>query len=160
VTNVVLHGTNQTEWSTEWNVLPLFSNAHSVSNKSRFRIAAGTTEADAGAHLLTAILTDSGTGVNATQAVVLAVTGNGGGITNETYSILSFNSTNLVVAGRTGRVFVAYGTTNLGMGVGEANWAWQGTAITNADGADMRLELPELPDPRLFFYGVKVRAAP
>jgi hypothetical protein len=160
VTNVVLHGTNQTEWSTEWEAAPLFSNLHSVSNKSRFRIAAGTTEADAGAHTLTAVLTDPTTGVKTTNAVVLTVAGSGGA-TNEVYPILSFDITNhLVISGKVGRVFIPFGTTNLTMGAEESNWVWQGAAVTNTDGADVMLAITNTPDPRLFFYGVKVRPAP
>ena len=160
VTNVVLHGTNLTEWTTEWSAQPLFSNLHSVSNKSRFRIAAGTVEADAGDHTLTAVLTDSATGVKTTNFVVLAVTGSGG-FTNEVYPILSFDITNhLVVSGKAGRVYVPFGTTNLTMGVAESNWTWQGAAVTNLDGSDVMLAITNTPDPRLFFYGVKVRAAP
>ncbi len=160
VDNVVLHGTNQTEWSTEWTAHPLFFNTPSLSHKSRFRIAAGTTEADAGAHTLTAVLTDSGTGVTTTNAVVLTVTGSGGG-TNEVYPILSFNFTNhLVISGRVGRVYIPFGTTNLTMGVAESTWSWQGTAVTNTDGLDVTLVLPNTPDPHLFFYGVRIRPAP
>lgn len=159
VTNVVLHGTN-TEWTTEWVAQPLFGNPGSVSNKSRFRIAAGTLESDAGDHVLTAWLTDLGTGVTASNIVVLSVTGGGGDITNEVYPILSFGLTNVVVSGRVGRVFTAFGTTNLAEGVGEPNWTWEGSARTNTDGADMNLEVPAAPDPRLFFYGIRVRAAP
>ena len=160
VTNVVLHGTNLTEWSTAWTPAPLFANGHSVSNKSRYRVGDGTTEADAGPHTLTAVLTDLGTGIRSTQEVVIVVTGSGG-VTNETYAIVSFDITNhVVVQGQAGRVYIPFGTTNLTLGAEESNWVWQGPAVTNVDGLDMTLELTNTPHPRLFFYGVKVREAP
>ena len=157
-TNVVLHNSGS-NWTTAWGVQPLFSNAHSVSNKSRFRILAGTTPADAGAHTLTAVLTDSGTGVQVTNVLVLTVTSSGGGgdLTNELYEILLNTLTNLVVNGRTGRVFQVVGKTNLV----STHWSWQGASVTNTDGANVQLDLPAtnvLPPP--FYYGVKVRAAP
>ena len=161
VTNVVLHGAG-TNWTTEWQAAPPFANPCTVSNKSRFRIGTGTVEADAGSHALTAVLTDAGTGVQTTGAVVLAVTGTGGGdLTNETYFIVAYDITNhVVVSGRVGRVYVPYGTTNLTLGAESSNWTWQGAAVTNTDGTDVLLEVPVVPDPRLFFYGVRVRAAP
>ena len=79
-----------------------------------------------------------------------------GDLTNEVYSILSFQPTQLVVGGKSGRVFWAFGTTNLAA----TNDLWQGTPVTNVDGADLALDITNAPDPRLFFYGVKVRAAP
>lgn len=156
VTNVVLHGTNRSDWKTEWMAEPTFSNLHSVSNKSRFRIADGTTEADVGAHVLTAVLTDSGTGVRATNAATIWVASGGGNLTNEVYAIVSFSPTQLVVGGKSGRVFRAFGTTNLAA----TNGFWLGPEITNASGADQALDVTHAPDPRQFFYGVKVRAAP
>ena len=160
VTNVVLHGTNLTEWSMTWTPEPLFATGHTLSNKTRYRVGNGTTEADAGPHTLTAVLTDLGTGVRSTQAVVIVVTGSGG-VTNESYAIVSFDITNHVaVQGRAGRVYTPFGTTNLTLGAGEGNWVWQGAAVTNTDGSDVILDIPALPDSRLFFYGVKVRAAP
>ncbi len=160
VTNVVLHG-GGTDWTTEWTAAPAFAHAPTTTNKTRFLINTGTTEADAGPHALTAVLTDSGTGVRTTNAVLLTVTGSGGSpATNEIYGITSFGPTNLVVSGKVGRVFIPFGLADLTAGADESNWVWRGTAITNADGSDVTLELPELPDPRLFFYGVKVREAP
>jgi hypothetical protein len=160
VENVVLHGTNLTEWTTAWTADPLFANLHTVSNKSRFRIGTGTREADAGEHWLTARLTDLGTGITATSAVVLVVSVSGGG-SGEVYPILVFDiHSHLVVSGRAGRVYQPFGTTNLNLGAGEAAWTWRGTAVTNTAGGDVHLELPALPDPRLFFYGVQVRPAP
>lgn len=155
VTNVALHGVG-TNWTTAWSAAPAFFHAPSVSDKRRFRIADGTEEADVGAHALTAVLTDSGTGVRTTNAVTIVVTSGGGDITNEIYPILSFQPTQLVVGGKSGRVFWAFGTTNLAA----TNGLWQGTPVTNVDGADLALEITNTPDPRLFFYGVKVRAAP
>ena len=155
VTNVALHG-GGTNWTTAWSADPAFFHAPSVSDKRRFRIAGGTEEADVGAHALTAVLTDSGTGVRTTNAVTITVTSAGGDLTNEVYSILSFQPTQLVVGGKSGRVFWAFGTTNLSA----TNGFWQGTPVTNVDGADLVLDITNAPDPRLFFYGVKVRAAP
>ena len=155
VTNVALHG-GGTNWTTAWSADPAFFHAPSVSDKRRFRIAGGTEEADVGAHALTSVLTDSGTGVRTTNAVTITVTSAGGDLTNEVYSILSFQPTQLVVGGKSGRVFWAFGTTNLSA----TNGFWQGTPVTNVDGADLVLDITNAPDPRLFFYGVKVRAAP
>ena len=158
VTNVVLHG-GGTNWTTAWEVQPLFANGHTVSNKSQYRVGGGTTAGDIGAHAVTAVLTDSGTGVKTTQAVVLAVSGSGGGgdLTNEVYLITMSASTRITVNGQTGRVFQAVGKTNLV----STNWFWLGPAMTNTDGADVQLELPGTNGvPLPVFYGVKVRAAP
>ena len=154
-TNVVLHG-GGTDWDNEWSLAPLFENTPSMNQRNRYRILSGTTLADVGPHTVTAVLTDRGTGVTTTNEVVLVVTGGGGGLTNEVYEIVSCSATNVVVNGRTGRVFRVFGTTNLML----AQWSWQGPPVTNADGADLALEITNAPDPRLFFYGVKVRAAP
>lgn len=161
VTNVVLHGTNLSEWTTAWNPQPLFANGHTVSNKSRYRVGGGTTEADVGTHELTAVLTDLGTGVTTTNLVAILVISSGGGdITNEVYPILAFNLTNLVVSGKAARVFMPFGLTNLARGVAATNWHWQGSAVTNTDGADVTLDLPAAPEPPLYFYGVKITPAP
>ncbi len=162
VANVVLHGTNLTQWTTEWTAQPLFVNPPSVSHKSWFRIGTGTREADAGDHWLTARLTDSGTGVTATNAVLLTVvSAGGGGITGEVYAIHAFDITNRVeVNGHPGRVYQVFGTTNLNLGAGEGDWTWQGPVFTNLDGADVQMDLPNTPHPRLFFYGVRIREAP
>lgn len=155
VTNVALHGAG-TNWTTAWSAVPAFFHVPSVSDKRRFRIKDGTEESDVGDHALTAVLTDLGTGVRATNAVTITVTSDGGDLTNEVYSILSFQPTQLVVGGKSGRVFWAFGTTNLAA----TNGFWQGTPVTNVDGADLALEITNAPDPRQFFYGVKVRPAP
>ena len=155
VTNVALHGVG-TNWTTAWSSDPAFFHVPSVSDKRRFRIADGTEESDIGSHILTSVLTDSGTGVRSTNAVTITVTSGGGDLTNEVYSILSFQPTQLVVGGKSGRVFWAFGTTNLAA----TNGFWQGTPVTNVDGADLALDITNAPNPRLFFYGVKVRAAP
>ena len=155
VTNVTLHA-GGTNWTTDWNAEPAFANPPTTSDKRRFLINTGTTEADVGAHVLRAVLTDSGTGVCATNAATIWVTSGGGGITGEVYSILSFSSTQLVVGGKSGRVFRAFGTANLAASDG----FWLGPEITNVDGAELALDVTNTPDPRLFFYGVKVREAP
>ncbi len=159
VTNVVLHNSG-IHWTTAWLVEPLFSTAPTVSSPNRFRIGKGTTVVDVGEHWLTAVLTDSGTGVRVTNVLVLTVTGSSGGgdITNEVYEILSTSTiTNLIINGQTGRVFQAVGKTNLA----SSNWFWLGSAVTNTGGAEVQLDLPGtngVPFP--IFYGVKVRAAP
>ena len=155
VTNVTLHA-GGTNWTTDWSADPAFANPPTTSDKRRFLINTGTTAADVGAHVLTAVVTDAGTGVRATNAATIWVTSGGGDVTNEVYSILSFNPTQLVVGGKSGRVFQAFGTTNLAA----TNGFWQGPEITNVDGSDLPMEITNAPDPRLFFYGVKVRAAP
>ena len=159
VSNMVLHGSG-TEWTTAWIVQPPFAHVHSLSNRSQYRIGTGTTEADAGEHTVTAVATDSGTGVTTTRSVVLTVTGSGG-VENEVYPILSFDlADHLVVSGKAGRVYLPFGTTNLTMGAEETHWFWQGPPVTNTDGAEVTLAISNTPHPRLFFYGVKVRAAP
>ncbi len=162
VTNVVLHGTNLTDWTTTWTAQPQFANSTTLSNKSRFRIGTGTTEADVGTHVLSAALRDLGTGVVATNEVVLVVVSGGGGpITNETYPIMSFDIANrVVVSGKAGRVYVPFGITNLNLGTAEAGWTWRGEAVTNLDGGDVVLSLTNTPDPRLFFFGVRIHEAP
>lgn len=153
-TNVVLHG-GGTDWDNEWSIAPLFENTPSMNQRNRYRILSGTTPADVGSHTVTAVLTDQGTGVTTTNEVVLVVAG-GGGLTNEVYEIVSCSATNVVVNGRTGRVFRVFGTTNLML----AQWSWQGPPVTNADGADVWLDLPTANAERVFFYGVKVSEAP
>lgn len=158
VADVVLHA-GGTNWATAWFAAPPFVNPCSVSNKSRFRIGTGTMSADVGLHALTAVLTDLDTGVAATNAVALTVTDAGGG-TNAAPGILFFATTNLTVSGQAGQVYLPFGLTNLAGGADESNWVWQGEPITNLDGADVNVAVPAAPDPRWFFYGVKVRAAP
>ena len=155
VTNVILHAAG-TNWTTDWSADPAFANPPTTSDKRRFLINTGTTAADVGAHVLTAVLTDSGTGVRATNAATIWVESGGGDLTNEVYAIVSFSPTQLVVGGKSGRVFQAFGTTNMAA----TNGFWLGPEITNASGADQALDVTHAPDPRQFFYGVKVRAAP
>ncbi len=160
VTNVTLHGTG-TDWTTAWDDTPAFATRPTTTNKSRFLINTNTTLADVGSHMVSAVLTDSGTGVKTTNAVTILITSNGGGdITNEVYPILAFDLTHLVVSGRTGRVFLPFGLTNLARGSAPTNWNWQGVAITNTDGSNVTLELPEDSSPVPYFYGVKITPAP
>ncbi len=161
VTNVVPHGTNPADWSTEWTIQPPFAHVHSVSNKSRFRIVKGTTAADVGEHEVLAEVTDLGTGVAATQSVWLIVSENGGGgLSNEVYEILFCTPTNLTVNGRTGRVFQAFAVADLRSGTAESNWLWRGDAITNTDDQDVPLGFTAPGGDRSVYYGVKVRRAP
>ena len=159
VTNVILHGTG-TEWSTEWNDIPPFATRPTTSNKSRFLINTNTTLADVGAHTLTAVMTDSGTGIQTTNSVVITVTSGGGGETNEVYPILTYTLTNLVVSGKAARVFLPFGLTNLDRGADPTNWSWQGTAYTNTDGSNVVLELPGDSGTDHYFFGVKIAPAP
>ena len=160
VTNVILHGTG-TEWSTEWNDIPPFATRPTTSNKSRFLINTNTTLADVGAHTLTAVMTDSGTGIQTTNSVVIIVTSGGGGdITNEVYPILAYTLTNLVVSGKAARVFLPFGLTNLDRGADPTNWSWQGTAYTNTDGSNVVLELPGDSGTDRYFFGVRIAPAP
>ncbi|NCA81222.1 MAG: hypothetical protein EOM72_00550 [Opitutae bacterium] len=155
-TNVALHG-GGTDWDNEWSLSPPFEKPPSKNQRNWYRIVGGTTEADVGPHTVTAVLTDRGTGVTTTNELVLVVTGGGGGgLTNEVYEIVSCSATNVVVNGRTGRVFRVVGTTNLML----SQWSWQGPPVTNADGADVWLDLPTANEERVFFYGVKVSEAP
>ncbi len=160
VTNVVLHA-GGTNWTTTWLIEPPFVNPSSVSNKSRFRIAAGTVAADVGTHWVNAQVRDNGTGVVATNRVALVVLGGGGGeITNETYVITAFDPQGQVsVSGKVGRVYQAFGLTNLARGVAATNWVWQGAPVTNTSGAPMILDLPE-PDGERRFYGIVIRPTP
>ena len=159
VTNVLLHGTG-TEWSTEWNDIPPFATRPTTSNKSRFLINTNTTLADVGAHTLTAVMTDSETGIQTTNSVVITVTSGGGGETNEVYPILTYTLTNLVVSGKAARVFLPFGLTNLDRGADPTNWSWQGTAYTNTDGSNVVLELPADPGTDHYFFGVRIAPAP
>lgn len=153
-TNVVLHGSG-TNWSNAWTAEPSFEKTPSLNQRNRYRIK-GTTLADVGLHTVTAVLTDLGTGVKTTNIVVLTVTENGGGVSNEFYEIVSCSATNLLVNGRSGRVFRAFGTTNLM----ETNWFFQGSPVTNRDGEDVRLDLPTNAAAPYIFYGVRVNEAP
>ena len=162
VTNVVLHA-GGTNWTTSWRVVPPFVNTHSVSNKSRFRIAAGTVAEDIGEHQIHAIMTDLATGVQTTQTVVLTV---GTTPVEETYVILEFEKdSHLVVSGKSGRVFMPFGLTNLMLSPAQSNWVWSGAPVTNLDGSDVLLNLPKpqklpSPAPLMFFYGVQVKPTP
>jgi len=160
VTNVVLHAAG-TNWTTAWLIEPPFVNTSSVSNKSRFRIAAGTVLADVGTHLVNALLTDKGSGVTVTNSVLLTVTAGGGGdITNEMYFITAFDPQGQVtVSGKVGRVFQVFAASNLPAGPAQTNWVWQGTPITNTADGDVVLPLPA-PEGNMRFYGVIIRPAP
>ena len=116
--------------------------------------------ADVGAHTLTAVMTDSETGIQTTNSVVITVTSGGGGETDEVYPILDYTLTNLVVSGKAARVFLPFGLTNLDRGADPTNWSWQGTAYTNTDGSNVVLELPGDPGPDHYFFGVKIAPAP
>ena len=154
-TNVSLHG-GGTDWDNQWVLSPSFEKTPSKNQRNWYRIVAGTTAADVGPHTVSAVLTDRGTGVTATNALVLVVTDGGGGLTNELYEIVSCSATNLAVNGRTGRVFRVFGTTNLL----RSDWSWQGPPVTNTDGGDVWLDLPTPSGATPFFYGVRVREAP
>ena len=161
VTNVVLHA-NATNWTTAWQVVPTFVQPHSVSNKSRFRIATGTQAADRGSHQVHAIVTDLATGVQTTQSVVITV---GTVPTEENYAIYEFEPNSyLVISGKMGRVFVPFGVADLTRSPAETNWLWGGAPVTNVDGCDVHLDLPtpseEHPAPPMFFYGVQVKPTP
>lgn len=160
VTNVVLHAAG-TNWTTAWLIEPPFVNTSSVSNKSRFRIAAGTDMADVGTHMVNALLTDKGTGVTVTNSVLLTVTAGGGGdITNETYFITAFDPQgHVTVSGKVGRVFQVFAASNLPAGPAQTNWVWQGSPITNTADGDVMLPLPA-PEGNMRFYGVIIRPAP
>ena len=160
VTNALMHA-GGTEWTTAWIVQPPFFNAHSVSNKSQFRIGAGTTLADVGTHSIKAVLTDLGTGVASTGEVVVVVRSSGGtgAITNESYSIIAFGGSQLVVSGKVGRIFTPFGTTNMLGCASDMSWFWSGGAITNSDGNPVVLDLPSHSLPKAFF-GVKVGEVP
>ena len=160
VTNATMHA-GGTEWTTAWIVQPPFVNAHSVSNKSQYRIGSGTTMADLGPHSIKAVVTDSATGVASTGEVVVVV-GPGGGmgsITNESYSILSYGINHLVVSGKAGRVFIPFGTTNLALGASDNLWFWRGDPVTNSDGNPVVMELPPMSQPKAI-YGVRVGEVP
>jgi hypothetical protein len=118
---------------------------------------------DIGEHQIHAIMTDLATGVQTTQTVVLTV---GTTPVEETYVILEFEKdSHLVVSGKSGRVFMPFGLTNLMLSPAQSNWVWSGAPVTNLDGSDVLLNLPEpqelpSPAPLMFFYGVQVKPTP
>jgi hypothetical protein len=58
-----------------------------------------------------------------------------------------------------------FGLTNLMLSPAQSNWVWSGAPVTNLDGSDVLLNLPEpqelpSPAPLMFFYGVQVKPTP
>lgn len=161
VTNVVLHGDNTNRWTTEWTPSPPFANAPSLAHKSRYRIADGTTEADLGEHLLTAVLTDSDTTVAAARAFpILVLSTNTPPAPGETYVIESFTPANLSLrADNAGtRWFTPFAVGSLAAGTDATNWIWRGEAQTSSEPALLDFDLSGCTNP-VAMFGVRISAA-
>jgi hypothetical protein len=163
VTNVVLHGTNTTAWSVEWSAEPGFANDPTLAHKSRYRIGDGTTEADVGAHVLTAVLADLGTTAKTTNTLLIVVTSTNAPAPpqpiEETYVIESYappllclRATNTVP-----RVFTAFAVASPLDGPGEGGWIWSLAPVTSAAPALVEFDLSGFPEGQpTAMFGVRI----
>lgn len=163
VTNVVLHGTNTTAWSVEWLAEPGFANEPTLAHKSRYRIGGGTTEADVGTHVLTAVLTDLGTTAKTTNTLAIAVSSTNEPVPptpiEETYVIESYappllclRATNTVP-----RVFTAFAVASPLDGPDEERWIWSLAPVTSAAPSLVEFDLSGFPAGRpTAMFGVRV----
>lgn len=151
VANVVLHGTNTTAWSVDWSAEPGFANEPTLHNKSRYRIGGGTTEADVGPHVLTAVLTDLGTTAKTTNTMAIIVSSTNTPVPptpiGETYWIDSYappliclRATNTVP-----RVFTAFAVKSPLKGPDRNAWIWNLAPVTSAAPALLEFDLSEFP---------------
>ena len=151
VANVALHGANTNDWRVEWSAEPGFANTPTVAHKSRYRIGGGTTEADVGTHVLTAVLTDLGTTAKTTNtlAIVVSSTNEPAPPTpiEETYWIESYappmlclRATNTVP-----RVFTVFAVESPLDGNEEPAWVWSSAPATSAAPALVEFDLSEFP---------------
>jgi len=168
VANVALHGTNTAGWSVAWTVEPAFANEPTVANKSRFRIGGGTVEADAGTHVLTAVLTDSGTTAATTNTMAIAVAttnapGPSPGPEGETYVIESFGTSpprlRLRATNTAERVFTAFAVGSPLDGPGEEGWRWSSAPVTSGAPAVLEFDLTEAFTNASAVFGVRIGAA-
>ena len=168
VTNVVLHGTNTTAWSVDWLAEPGFANEPTVAHKSRYRIGGGTTEADVGTHVLTAVLTDLGTTAKTTNTLAIAVSSTNEPVPPtpieeaywiESYSpappLLCLRATNTVP-----RVFTVFAVESPLDGPGEAAWIWSSAPATSSAPALVEFDLSEFPAEghSTAMFGVRISA--
>lgn len=164
VTDVVLHGTNTTAWSVEWRAEPAFANEPTVAHKSRYRIGGGTTEADAGTHVLTAVLTDLGTTVATTNAMaIVVVSTNAPPPGGETYWIEAYSPSPPRMALRADntapRVFTAFAVESPLDGPGEGAWIWRSAPVTSAAPGLVEFDLSGFPEEwSAAMFGVRVSA--
>lgn len=162
VTNVVLHGDNTNAWSTAWEADPAFANEATTANKSRFFIRTGTTEADVGTHVLTAVLTDLGTGAAATNAFpILVLSTNVPPAPGETYVIESYTLTNLVLRAENEgpRRFTPFAVASPAAGAEEEAWIWHAPPVESAGPARLEFDLTGCTNPAAVF-GVRISGAP
>jgi hypothetical protein len=163
VTNVVLHGGNTNAWSTVWEADPPFENEATTANKSRFFIRTGTTDADAGTHALTAVLTDLGTTAAATNTfTILVLSTNTPPPPGETYVIKAYTLTNLSLQAdnESPRWFTPFAVASPTSGVGKANWIWRRDSPLESTGpALLEFDLPGCTNPAAVF-GVRISAEP
>ncbi len=162
VTNVVLHGDNTNAWSTAWEADPAFENEATTANKSRFFIRTGTTKADVGTHVLTAVLTDLGTGAAATNAFpILVLSTNTPPTPGETYVIESYTLTNLVLRAENAepRWFTPFAVASPDAGAEEGAWIWTAPPVRTNGPARLEFDLTECTNPAAVF-GVRISAGP
>ena len=160
VTNVVLHSTN-TEWKTAWTPDPPFANAPSLSHKSRYRIAAGTTVDDVGEHILMAILTDSDTTLTAMREFpILVLSTNTPPDPGETYVIEAFARTNLSLRADNNapRWFTPFAVESLVAGTDATNWIWHGDAKSSSGPSSLDFDLSGCTNP-VAFFGIRISAS-
>ena len=150
VTNVVLHGDNTNKWKTAWTPDPPFANDPSVTNKSRYRIAKGTTEADIGEHVLAAVLTDEETTAAATNYFPILVLApplppDPGG----TYFIASYTLSNLTLraSNSVARTFTPFALAS----PSATNWIWRGHPKTSAGPTNLDFDLTGCTNPAAVF---------
>lgn len=161
VTNVVLHGTN-TEWKTVWTPDPPFGNAPSLSHKSRYRIADGTTDADVGTHVLAAVLTDLGTTAATTNTFpILVLSTNTPPPPGETYVIEAYTLTNLSLRADNAetRWFTPFAIASPAAGAGESEWIWSAPPVESAGESLLDFDLTGCTNPAAVF-GVRISAGP
>lgn len=159
VANVVLHGENTNAWSTAWEADPAFENEATTANKSRFFIRTGTTEADVGTHILTAVLTDLGTGAAATNAFpILVLSTNTPPPPGETYVIEAYTLTTLSLRAENAepRWFTPFAVASPDAG---AAWIWSAPPQESTGRTNLVFDLTGCTNPAAVF-GVRISAGP
>lgn len=156
VTNVVLHG-GGSDWRVAWNAEPAFNGTNSVNNKSRYRVLDLEQEEDS-EHVLTAILTETGTQLSAKRSLTFRVVAKGEGPGPEPpgeFRIVKMEGDSLLVQGtQTGWMYRLFGVESLLPGVAPSNWIWEGAERPGTGEEELRLPIEGMTNHNVRFYGV------
>lgn len=156
VTNVYFHG-RDSDWGVKWRAEPTFNGRNSVNQKNRYRVLDIAQEEDS-EHILTATLTEVGTGLSSqrtlTFRIVAAGEGPGPGPAEDCL-IVGKDGDALIVRGtRDGWLYRLFGVESLVSGVAPDKWVWEGENQMGQAGEELRLPIGGATDRGTIFYGV------